>query len=426
MKAAACPGPRPRIAFFDYPDVFEDFYSHYGVRQHGFATRWAATANHAFLALIQREIGDVTWYVFSLAPQLADARHEVVGCRVKFFPSSHLHRWLWRLFYLSRWSWRWQRAYGAFATAASYLALFSWPFLRTLWRDRPDCIFVQEYATGRFDVLLLLARLLGVPLVARHAGSQPQNYRGGLLRRWTLRHADRIISSGRGESEMLTRRFRVPRECLTVILTPIELTSYRPLDRAAACQAAGLDPARRYLLFVGRLQDPVKRVSAILRAFTGLVARFPDADLLIVGEGPDGQKLRDLARALAPGRVRFPGWATGAEALAPLYNAAECLVLFSRQEGFPAVVGEAMACGTPVVSCRVGAVDELVIDGQTGWLTPPGDEAGLAGTLDFVLRHPEAAAAMRPQARRLAEARLSPDAVAAALRQCFRKGGRHG
>jgi hypothetical protein len=55
------PGPRerPLIAFFDYPDVFEDFYPHYGVDQYNFATRWAATGSHAFLSLLQHEVGDV-------------------------------------------------------------------------------------------------------------------------------------------------------------------------------------------------------------------------------------------------------------------------------------------------------------------------------------------------------------------------------
>src|SRR5579871_2706768 len=121
---------RPRIAFFDYPDVFEDFYPHIGVDQRSFATTWERTGNHAFLTLLQREVGDVTWYAFSLRPQLAEARHEVVGCRVRMLPSSALHRTLWRAFYLPRDAWRWRRAYPAFAAAASYASLLSMPFLQ--------------------------------------------------------------------------------------------------------------------------------------------------------------------------------------------------------------------------------------------------------------------------------------------------------
>src|SRR4051794_29035542 len=105
-------GPRrPRIAFFDYVDVFEDFYPHYGVDQQAFAERWAATGNHAFVRLLQRELAEVVWYELSLSPQLDEAVHAVTGCRVRMLRSSALHRLLWRGFYLAPGSWRWRRAY---------------------------------------------------------------------------------------------------------------------------------------------------------------------------------------------------------------------------------------------------------------------------------------------------------------------------
>ncbi len=418
---------RPLIAFFDYPDVFEDFYPHYGVDQRSFATRWAATGNHAFVSLLQREIGDVIWYAFSLAPEFAETRHEVVGCRVRMLPSSWLHRRLWRLFYLPRMAWRWRRAYPLYATVASYVALASWPFIRALRGDRPDLFFVQDYATGRFDVLLLLARVLGVPLIAYHSGSRPEWYSGRILKRWTIPAADRLIVSGRDEGEMLATRYHVPPERLMVILTPIDTASFRPLDRTAACRASALDPARRYLLFVGRLEDRVKRVAALIRSFATLAVEYPAAALLVVGDGPDHQALEHLAGELAPGRVQFLGWMSGAEALVPLYNAAECLVLPSLSEGFPTVVGEAMACGTPILASRVGGVGQLVVEGETGWLLAPGDDEALTAGLSFVLGNPEVVASMRTQVRSVAEAQVSPTAVAVGLRKCFSiHGQQHG
>src|SRR5947208_1466088 len=194
---------RPLIAFFDYPDVFEDFYPHYGVDQQAFATRWSATGSHAFISLMQSGVGDVVWYCFSLRPEISEARHETLGFRVRFLRSGWLHRSLWRLFYLPRMAWRWRGAYRGYATVASYLALLSWPLVRALRRDRPDCLFVQSYSSGRFDVLLLAARLLGVPLIAYHAGGGPEGYLGRFLRHWTLAHADCLIASGRSEAEML-------------------------------------------------------------------------------------------------------------------------------------------------------------------------------------------------------------------------------
>jgi glycosyltransferase involved in cell wall biosynthesis len=224
--------------------------------------------------------------------------------------------------------------------------------------------------------------------------------------------------------ERLATRYRVPRECLRLILTPIDTRAFHPMDRCTAKRLAGLTPTRRYLLFVGRLDDSVKRVSALMRTFAVLAAEHPDTDLLIVGDGPDGQKLRDLAARLAPDRICFRGWLAGAHALAPLYSAAECLVLPSWREGFPTVVGEAMACGLPVLASHVGGVGELVVEGQTGWLIPPGDDEALACALSSVLAHPHLVSSMRPQARAMAEARVSPPLIAAALRECFSNEGR--
>ena len=410
---------RLRIAFFEYPDVFEDFYPHYGVDQRAFATRWTGTSGHALVSLLQREVGDVTWYETTRAPEIEGGRHDVTGCRVRFIPSSLVHRLLWRAFYLPRHAWRWRSAYRPFATVASYVAPLSVPLWRALRHDRPDCLFVQSYSSGRFDVLLLAARLLGIPLIACHVGGEPEGYLGATVRRWTLRGADRIIASSGREAEQLARRYRVPSARIRVILTPIDTTAFCPLDRAAACRAVGLDPLRRYLLFVGRFDDGVKRISSIIEAFAAASANHPDAALLIAGGGKDDGRLRSLARAIAPGRVRFMGWVDDTRRKTELYNCAECLVLASRREGFPTVVGEAMACGTPVVSSNVGGVSELVEHDRTGWLFEPGDDEALRDILAMVLADPQRVRSMRVHARQAAEDRVSPERVAGALRECF-------
>ena len=412
---------RPLIAFFDYPFVFEDFYPHYGVDQRAFATTWAGTGNHAYLTVVQREIADVIWYVFTLEPQHTESAHEVVGCRVKFVPTSRLHRWVWRTYYLHPQAWRWRRSrhiYDAFAWLGSYSSQITRRFLSALWRDRPDAIFVQDYASGRFDVLLLLARLMRIPLVAYHSGSTPEEYVGRFAKRWTIRHADRLLVSSRDELEMLVNRFGVRRRCVEIALTPIDSGIYRPMARVDACAKAGFDPARRYLLFVGRLV-PVKRVAAIVNAFAAAAAAHDDADLVIVGTGSDSESLRALSEAVAPGRVRFLGWLADTETKAAVYNVADCLVLASRREGFPTVVGEALACGTPVLATRVGGIPELVIEGETGWLVPPDDDRALADRLKFILSHRGEVRAMRPRARDAAVRRLSPSVLADQLRHCF-------
>jgi glycosyltransferase involved in cell wall biosynthesis len=326
---------------------------------------------------------------------------------------------MWRAFYLPRAAWRWRRAYRAYATVASYVALASFRFLRVLRQDRPDVLFVASYASGRFDVLLALARFLGIPLLALHTGGTPDGYLGGFVRRWTIRRADWIFPSGTGELKMLMERYGVSRDRLAVIRPEVDVTVYRPRDRMEACRAAGLDPRRRYLLFVGRLDDSVKRVSAIIEAFSVRMADYADADLLVVGDGRDGSSLRTQAMRVAPNRVRFLGWISGAEEKAQVYSSSECLILASWREASPAVINEAFACGTPVLASNVGAIGDLVVDAQTGWLFPAGDDEALASRIAEVLSRPDVVASMRPRVRELAETQLSDVRIAAILKRGF-------
>jgi glycosyltransferase involved in cell wall biosynthesis len=411
------PGPqrrRPRIAFFDYADVFEDFYPHYGVDQDAFAHRWAATGNHRWVSLLQSEFGDVTWYSFSLAPTLTEAWHEVTGARVRILRSPPMHRLLWRAFYLPRPAWRWQGHFHKYELAASYASLASVRALTALRSDAPDLLFLQDYSSGRFDMLLLAGRLLGVPVVAYHGGGW--RWVAAPVKRRTLRRADLLLASSRRERDRLVSEMGVSPERVPVVLTPIDLELFHPQERHLACREAGLDPARRHLLFVGRLDDNVKRVSLLIRAFSDAAGAHPDASLVIAGDGPDRERLERVASEVAPGRVTFVGW-TESAALPGLLNAAECLVLPSRREGFPTVVGEALACGTPVLGSRVGGIPELVIPGITGWLVEPDQERELAAAIRQALDDPGRVSALRPAARSVAQRHLSPAAVAAALRE---------
>ena len=323
------------------------------------------------------------------------------------------------VFYRPNQAWRWRGAYRPYATLASYLAPLSPGLMRTVRADCPDAILVQSYSSGRFDVLLGLARALRVPLVALHAGGSPDGYLGLALRRLTLPRADLLVASSAGERDLLVREFGVPEDRVEVILTPIDTNAYRPVERADACHRAGLDQSRRYLLYVGRLSDHDKRVGALIGAFARVAQDHEDVDLLVVGEGLDGDRLREQAGREAPGRIRFLGWVTGSEQLASLYSASECLVLPSRREGFPTVIGEAAACGTPVIGSRVGGVPELVVDGVSGWLVEPGDDDELMQRLAFVLHHPGELARMRPQTRARAEERVAPGVVGARFRDCL-------
>lgn len=420
-SVAAPPGsgrPRARaaVALFDFADVFEDFYPHLGVDRRTFGETWAASGNHKFASVVQERVGDVTWYATSLRPPLPEMTH-ALGHRVAFVRSPALHRLLWRTFYERSWSWRLRRFYPVFATAASYASAASFGLLRKVARDKPDVMFVQDYSSGKFDVLLALSRLMRVPLVTYHSGSTPDSYTGRWVRRHTLRRADAVVVSGRREAAFLAASFGVDPARCHVVLTPID-DVFRPRPRAEAATRAGLEEGRRYFLFVGRLDDHVKRVTALLRAFARAAAGHEDASIVIAGDGPDAARVRAVAREVLGPRAVLRGWEDDPERLADLYASADALLLPSLREGFPTVVGEALACGTPVLASDVGGISELVADGVTGWLVPPGDDAALEAAIGDALAG-TAAAGMRAAARRVAVERVSRDTVGDALQQLF-------
>jgi glycosyltransferase involved in cell wall biosynthesis len=173
------------------------------------------------------------------------------------------------------------------------------------------------------------------------------------------------------------------------------------------------------ILYAGVL-IPRKGVHHLLRAFAKVVQEFPEARLEIVGrdENPEyaEQLCQEVVRLGLHGRVSFVGEVPQVE-LADRMRRACVFVLPSLSEGLGRVVVEAMATGTPVIGTRVGGIPEMVQEGWTGFLVPPGDEEALAERLRWVLGRPPEAEAMGRRAREFARAFFSPEAYLTGYRR---------
>lgn len=127
--------------------------------------------------------------------------------------------------------------------------------------------------------------------------------------------------------------------------------------------------------------------------------------LVIAGDGPERVRLRAVCLALGlKDRVTFAGEADRPR-VRELLAGCELLVLASWSEGLPIVALEAMASGKPVVGTSVGGIPEVVIDGETGLLVPPGQSAALADAMVRLLQDSEGHRAMGRNARELVKAR---------------------
>jgi glycosyltransferase involved in cell wall biosynthesis len=149
----------------------------------------------------------------------------------------------------------------------------------------------------------------------------------------------------------------------------------------------------RIVLSTSRLAAQ-KGIDAAVRA----IAALPDDVVLVVlGEGPERSALEALVRELdLERRVFLPGRVPD---VASWLGRAAVYVQPSRWEGFGLAVLEAMVCSLPVVATRVGSLPELVADGETGVLVPPGDAAELARGIERALAEPHLGEAGRERAR---------------------------
>ncbi len=142
------------------------------------------------------------------------------------------------------------------------------------------------------------------------------------------------------------------------------------------------------LLTVGRMAS-VKGIPILLDAIKHLHAAHPDLKLTIVGDGPERKAFEQYAKAIGiESRVNFVGYQSQAEVRDRL-NETDLFVLPSFAEGVPVVLMEAMAAGVPVVTTRIAGVAELVDNGISGRLVPPGDGETLAQAIDDLLNDPD-------------------------------------
>lgn len=159
------------------------------------------------------------------------------------------------------------------------------------------------------------------------------------------------------------------------------------------------------IVSITRLRPPKDTLTLV-----GAIARSPRRlpPLTIIGDGPDRPRIEvELARhGLGAACVQLLGDLDDPE---PFLRDARVFVLSSRSEGMPMAVLEAMAAGLPVVATNVGGIPELVVDGETGSLVPPGDSDALAAALQRLADDPALAAAFGAAGRRRAAERFGID-----------------
>ncbi len=170
--------------------------------------------------------------------------------------------------------------------------------------------------------------------------------------------------------------------------TGVNTTNFAPRSSSLSPSAYGWEEGCDILLLVARLV-PGKGVDVGLRMLRALLGSRPNTRLLVAGSGPEETALRHLADELHVSPcVRFLPKMSQSQ-MADLYNLTDVVLCTSRNDLLPISLMEASACGRPIVATDVGAVTDIVLDGVTGRVVPPGDERALVDAVATLLRDEE-------------------------------------
>jgi D-inositol-3-phosphate glycosyltransferase len=212
------------------------------------------------------------------------------------------------------------------------------------------------------------------------SGSEKEPELRTAIEKHLARKCDRILVATDREREHLVQHYGACPENIGVVPCGVNLDVFRPLDKTAARQQLGFARDESIVLYVGRFA-PVKGIDRLLEAIAHL-KHHQRLRLVIVGGDGDGapeyKSFRRLARKLSiQDSVTFVGRIEQDE-LSPYYSAADVLAVPSHYESFGLVALESLASGTPVVATKVGAMESILREGETGYLVSNGSPRLLA------------------------------------------------
>ncbi|HEX5794718.1 MAG TPA: glycogen synthase [Geminicoccaceae bacterium] len=293
---------------------------------------------------------------------------------------------------------------------------------------------------------LIASRLWDVPFVLSIHSLEPlrpwkveQLGNGYHLSTWmertAMEHADAIVAVSEQTREDVLRLFDVQPARVHVIHNGIDPEEYRPSGARDALERQGVDPARPYVLFVGR----ITRQKGIIHLVDAIPEIDPGLQVVLCAGAPDTPAIgREMEAHVAAVRARRAGVIWIREMLPrpeviQLYEHAAVFCCPSVYEPFGIINLEAMACETAVVASRVGGIPEVVVPEETGLLVdltlqpgtfeptdPAAFSSGLAAAINRLAADPELRARMGRQGRRRVLEQFSWNAIAKTTLDLYR------
>jgi glycosyltransferase involved in cell wall biosynthesis len=240
---------------------------------------------------------------------------------------------------------------------------------------RPTILQSHGYKSAL--VAWICGRFYRVPWLAFSHGYTSENRRITLYNRldaWVLQHADAVVAMSRAMADQLAAD-GVPVNRIHVIHNAIDPAEYSVGGGGSPWRQRWSISANEVVLgVIGRL-SPEKGQHIFLKAFQGVIAQAPNHRAVLIGDGPEKERLMQLVSRLGlTNHVLFTGHDSHIE---ELYPALDHVVIPSLSEGLPNVLLESLLYGKPVVATNVGGIPEILKPAEAGWMVPAGDVGAL-------------------------------------------------
>lgn len=262
----------------------------------------------------------------------------------------------------------------------------SLPLLMRLHREHKFDVIDAHYVYPDGLAAILAGMVLRVPVVVSARGTDIYCFPSFRLIKpmisWTLRQAEGIIAVSTFLKELIVK-LGIPANKVQVIGNGVDPQRFFPTGKSESRGRLGIPRETKMLLAVARL-DQVKGLQLLLPAVRQISASQQNIALYLIGDGPQRQELEKMADRLGlRNQVHFVGVRANEE-LKYWYSAADVSCLMSSREGWPNVLLESLACGTPVVASNIEGVRDVIISEDLGLLVErsPGSIAeGVNGAL---------------------------------------------
>jgi len=289
------------------------------------------------------------------------------------------------------------------------------PLLRLgleLVRERCSALLVQEYETARFDLCVLIGRLLRVPTFGCFQYEiEATKWNLNPLRFLSVQFSSGLIIPTASELRRVRNQYRQSSKKLAQIPNPVDLRIWYPVSKAEARKNLGIPDTSSVVVWHGQVESR-KGIDLLIEAWEQLCAMRPTINLrlLMVGTGSYSHQLSSLIKdRQLRGVVWINKWINEPGAIRQYLGCGDIFVFPSRVEGFPVAPIEAMACGLPVVAANASGIEDIFEGGEDsgGIVVPRGDVGALATALIHLLDNPELVKKLGMRARARVEASFS-------------------